>query len=700
MFHRALLAIAALAWVAPASAQSRAKDTEWPSYNADLSGTRYRPLDQINASNFNKLEVAWRFKTDSIGNRPEYKLEGTPLMVNGVVYATAGSRRAAIALDAATGELLWVHGEHEGERGASAPRQLSGRGLAYWSDGKEERIFYVTPGFRLICLDAKTGMLIPSFGKGGALDLKLDDDQTISAWNEKGEWVPDLVHGEIGLQSAPVVAKDTILIGAAFREGMTPKSMRNNKGYVRGFDVRTGKRLWTFHTIPKKGEFGYDTWDNGSAEYTGNTGVWSQITVDEQLGLVYLPVESPTGDYYGGHRPGNNLYGESLVCVDLKTGQRKWYFQLVHHPLWDMDISSAPLLGDINVNGKAIKAVAVPTKQGFLYVFDRVSGQPVWPIEERPAEKGNVPGEWYAPTQPFPTKPPAYSRNGVTPDVLVDFTPAIHDQALTNVAKFKLGPVFTPPAESKVEGPYSTLTLGTAAGGTNWPGGSYDPETHTVYVYACNACLVPIGVVPSPKEVSDMKYVMGTAGQRVQIARGPGENAGADSPRAPRAAAAPAGPPPSGGGGPNIYSLLSVNGLPLIKPPYGTISAINLDKGEIVWQTPHGDTPDAIRNNPALKGLNIPKTGQSDYNVGTLVTKTLVIAGDGQITTTSEHPRGAMLRGYDKATGQQVGAVWMPAAQSGSPMTYMLNGKQYIIVAVSGGAYSGEYIAFSLPSSD
>jgi quinoprotein glucose dehydrogenase len=696
MHHlRALLSIAAaLATTAGlASAQYVAKDTEWPSYNADVHGTRYRPLDQINASNFNKLEVAWRFKTDSIGNRPEYKLEGTPLMVNGVVYATAGSRRAAIALDAVTGELLWVHGEHEGERGGAAPRQLSGRGLAYWSDGKQERIFYITPGFRLIGLDAKTGALIPSFGKGGVVDLKLDDDQTISAWNAKGEWVPDLVHGEIGIQSAPVVAKDTILVGAAFREGMTPKSMRNNKGYARGFDVRTGKRLWIFHTIPMKGEFGYDTWLNGSADYTGNTGVWSQISVDEELGLAYLPVESPTGDYYGGHRQGNNLFGESIVAVDLKTGQRKWHYQLVHHPLWDMDISSAPILADINVNGRAIKSVAVPTKQGLLYVFDRTNGQPVWPIEEKPVEKGNVPGEWYAPTQPIPTKPPAYSRNGVTPDVFIDFTPAMHDQALTIASKYKIGPVFTPPVESKQDGPLATLTLGTAAGGTNWPGASYDPETHNVYAFACDACLVPIGVVPSPKEVSDMKYVLGMAGQQVEIARGPGENAGADSPPPPKATGAPAG------GGAGFFGL-SVQGLPLIKPPYGSISAINLDKGEIVWKVAHGDTPDFIRNHAALKGLNIPKTGQQTYNIGTLVTKTLVIAGDGQITTTTEHPRGAMLRAYDKATGKEVGAVFMAAPQSGSPMTYMMNGKQYIVVAISGGPYSGEYVAYTLPSED
>src|SRR5881397_2577852 len=435
-----LWAVLLAAIPASISAQTRTKDTEWPSYAADLAGTRYRPLDQINAANFNDLEIAWRIKTDNFGDRPEYKLEGTPLMVNGVLYATAGSRRAVIALDPATGELLWIHGEHEGKRGGAAPRQLSGRGLAYWSDGREERIFYVTPGFRLICLDAKTGVRIPSFGDNGEVDLKLNDDQEI---------LPDLITGEIGIQSAPVVAKDTVIIGAAFREGMTPRSMRNNKGYVRGFDVRTGKRLWIFHTIPKKGEFGYDTWEKGSAEYTGNTGVWTQITVDEQLGLVYLPVESPTSDFYGGHRPGNNLFGESLVCVDLKTGQRKWHFQMVHHPIWDYDLSSAPILADINVNGRAIKAVAVPSKESFLYVFDRVSGQPVWPIEERPAPKGDVPGEWYSPTQPFPTKPPAYARQAVTVDSLIDFTPALRAQALQNVENLKMGPMFNPPALSK-----------------------------------------------------------------------------------------------------------------------------------------------------------------------------------------------------------------------------------------------------------
>jgi quinoprotein glucose dehydrogenase len=666
---------------AGAYGQYHARETEWPTYAADLAGTRYRPFDQINASNYNDLEVAWRLKTDNFGNRPEYKLEGTPLMINGVLYTTAGSRRAAIAVDAATGELLWLHGEHEGKRGAAAPRQLSGRGLAYWSDGKEERIFYFTPGYRLVCLDAKTGARIPSFGKDGIVDLKLDDDQTI---------LPDLETGEIGLHSTPIVAGDTVIVGAAFREGFTPSSKRNNKGYVRGFDVRTGKRLWIFHTIPKKGEFGYDTWLKDSAEYTGNTGVWTQITVDEQLGLVYLPVESPTGDFYGGHRPGNNLFGESLVCVDLKTGKRKWHFQLVHHPLWDMDISSAPILADITVDGRAVKVVAQPSKQGFLYVLDRVTGKPVWPIEERPVEVGSVPGEWYSPTQPIPTKPAAYSRNGVSIDDLIDFTPEFRKQAEALVSRYHLGPVFTPPVVSQIDGPLATLTLGTADGGTNWPGGSYDPETHILYAFACNACLEPIGLVPPPKELSDMNYVYGTAGKEVRMINAAGTDSSADALK----------PVKKPAGSNDQWTVLSVDGLPLIKPPYGTISAINLDTGEIVWQIAHGETPDLIRNHPALKGLKIPRTGQETWNVGTLVTKTLVIAGDGMVTTGPDHPRGAMLRAYDKKTGKEVGAIYMPAPESGSPMTYMLNGKQYIVVAVSGGNYSGEYIAFALPSEE
>ena len=627
---------------------------EWPSYTGDTRGSRYSPLDQITRGNFSTLEVAWRFKTDQLGPRPEFKLEGTPLMVGGVLYTTAGTRRAVVALDAATGELLWMHAEQEGERGAAAPRPLSGRGLSYWTDGTAARILYVTPGYRLVALDAKTGALIPGFGVQGVVDLKAEMDQTI---------LPDLVTGEIGFQGAPVVARNVVIIGAAFREGGTPRSRTNNKGYIRGFDVRTGKRLWTFHTIPKRGEPGDDSWLKGSAEFTGNTGVWTQLTVDEELGLVYLPVESPTGDYYGGHRPGNNLYGESIVCLDLRTGVKQWHFQMVHHPIWDFDLSAAPILADITVDGKAIKSVAVPTKQGFLYVFDRVTGKPVWPIEEKPVEQGDVPGEWYAPTQPVPTRPAAYSRNGVSLDDLIDFTPELKAAGIALASRFKLGPIFTPPVVSKPDGPLGTLALGPTNGGTNWPGGSYDPETHVVYVGASNAAPNVLGLVQPPRTTSDMDYFAGIAPQASGLQGG-----------------------------------LAVQGLSLFKPPYATISAINLDKGDIVWQVAHGETPDAVRNHEALKGLTIPRTGQPGFLIGTLVTKTLVIAGETQVTTLPTRARGAMLRAYDKGTGVEVGAVLLPAPVSGSPMTYAVNGRQYIVVAVSGGAYSGEYIALRLPA--
>jgi quinoprotein glucose dehydrogenase len=677
--YGAVAAALMLASAAMAQTVTPVPDVEWRTYAGDLAASHYKPLDQINAANFNKLEVAWRFKTDSIGNRPEYKLEGTPLEIGGVIYTTAGTRRGVVALDAVTGELLWMHAEHEGARGAAAPRQLSGRGLAYWSNGADKRVLYVTPGYRLIALDANTGQPIPGFGVNGVVDLKQDFDQVIR---------PDLVTGEAGLHAAPVVAGNTIIVGTAFREGFTPATMHNNKGYVRAYDVRTGKRLWTFHTIPKKGEFGYDTWLNGSAEATGNTAVWTQMSVDEALNTAYLPIESPTSDFYGGQRPGPGLFGNTLVAVDLTTGARKWHFQQIHHEMWDYDNSSAPLLIDITVAGKPIKAVALPSKQGFLYVYDRVTGKPVWPMPERPTPKGDVPGEWYSPTQPIPTRPQAYARNGVAVDDLIDFTPELRAKAVDLVKNYKMGPVYTPPVVSTLPGPLGVLNM-SASGGTNWPGGSFDPETHTVYVYACNSCISSVGLQRPPAGMTDLDWVVGVAGQPVTMIRGPGENAGADAAAPPKSARADGG-----------YSRLTIDGLPLLKPPYSTITAINLDRGEIVWQIPHGETPDIVRNNPALKGLDIPRTGQTGYSIGTLVTKSLVIAGDPMVTTTAAHPRGAMLRAYDKTNGKEVGAVWMPAPQSGTPMTYSVGGRQYLVVAVSGGAYSGEYIAYSLPSAE
>ena len=659
-------------------AQYGAPDGQWSTYGGDLGHTRYSALDQIDAGNFSDLEVAWRFKTDNLGPAPEYRFQATPLMVDGIIYTTAGSRRAAVALDAETGELLWKYSMNEGERGAFAPRQLSGRGLAFWQNEDESTVIYVTPGYQMVALNADSGLPVETFGNNGVVDLKQNADQQI-----------DLVTGEIGLHATPIVAKDVIIIGAAHRTGGNPRSRENVKGYVRGFDVRTGERLWIFHNIPLPGEYGNESWLDDSSSYTGNTGVWAQISVDLELETVYLPVETATGDYYGGYRPGDNLFAESLLAVDLHSGERKWHFQLVHHGIWDHDIPCAPILADVVIDGQLRKIVAQPTKQAFLYVFDRVTGEPIWPIEERPVEIGDVPGEWYSPTQPFPTRPPAYDRQGVTENDLIDFTPGLRAEALEIASWYKLGPIFTPPVVSNIDGPLGILMAPATGGGTNWPGGSYDPETNILYV-SSNSSVTGLAVVPPYPGQSDMAYIQGNAATGPRTSGGAGSSVGGGrtefSPAQRQRPQSSRGTPPIG---------IRVQGLPLLKPPYGTISAIDLREGTIAWQIPHGQTPDRVAQHPMLKGIDLPRTGQN-ASVGTLVTKTLLIAGEGELTVDENGVRRAMLRAYHKTTGTEVGAVALPAPQSGSPMTYMLNGEQYIVLAVSGGGYSGELIALRL----
>ena len=621
---------------------------EWRSYGGDIANTRYSGLDEISAENFGDLEVAWRVNTANFGPNPEYNFQSTPLMVDGVLYSTAGSRRSVIALDAGTGELLWMHRLDEGERGAAAPRRLSGRGLAYRDDGEDGQIFYVTPGYQLIGLDATSGNRLTDFGTNGIVDLKQNFDQDI-----------DLVTGEAGLHATPLVAGDTIVIGAAHLPGSTPRSMRNVKGYIRGFDALSGDRKWIFHTIPGADDFGNDTWLNDSWRYTGNTGVWGQISVDLELGIAYLPTEMPTNDYYGGHRHGDNLFSDSLIAVDLETGDRLWHYQFIHHDVWDWDLPCAPILADVVIDGVERKIVAQPTKQAWLYVFDRETGEPIWPIEEREVEQSTVPGELLAPTQPFVTRPPAYDRQGVTLDDLIDFTPEIKRRAEAIAERHRLGPIFTPPTVSDPNGVAGTLMLPSQAGGTNWPGGSIDPETGIAYLYTFTT-VVSLGLINDP-ERSDMNFIRGRSREI-----------------------------------PAAEVALNVDGIPLVKPPWGRITAIDLKVGEILWQIPHGETPDNIRNHPLLTGVDLPRTGRVG-RVGTLVTKTLVIAGEAGTFTTSSGEEGAMLRAYDKATGEEVGAVYMPAGASGSPMTYMHNGRQYIVLAISGGGFAGELIAFRLP---
>jgi len=650
-----------------ASTDEALPDTEWRHYAGDLGSHRYSPLDQINAGNFNDLEIAWRFKTDSFGPRPEYMYEGTPLLIKGLMYVTAGSRRDVVCLNPRTGEVIWMHSEDEGQRGVHAPRQLSGHGVAYWSDGKDERIVYVTPGYRLIALDAATGVLVKSFGVNGVVDLKMNDDQQI-----------DLVTGEVGLHSTPVVAKNTIVVGAAHLSGDVPRYRTNVKGYVRGFDARTGKRKWIFHAIPRKGEFGYDTWlRKGDAERAGNTGAWAQMSVDLEFNTVYLPVELPTGDQVGIYREGPTLFSESIVAVDLDTGQRKWHYQTIHHGLWDRDIPCAAIICDIPHEGRIVKALAQPTKQGFLYVLDRQNGKPVWPIPETPVPAGDVPGEWYSPTQPIPSKPPAYSVQNVNADTIIDFTPELHAKGLELISHYRTDGVYNPPTLGTTNGSWGSLCAPGLLGGTNWPGGCYDPDTQIVYLFSQNSVAV-LGIVPGDPKYTQFEYVHGVP-------------SAASMPAGPMGSVSPPGPPHATPDGES-----TVDGLPLLKPPYGVISAIDLKSGDIAWQVAHGETPDNVKHHPALKGLDIPRTGRPGI-LGPLVTKTLVICGEAGFATTPFGVRGAMLRAYDKTTGDEKGAVYIPAPQSGAPMTYMLDGQQYIVLAIGGGNYSAELVAFRLP---
>jgi len=675
-----LFLLPAIASLAPiAHAQTGAPNGEWPTYGGDLGHTRYAGLAGIDAGNFAELEVAWRFKTDNLGPSPEYRLQSTPLMVDGVLYSTGGTRRAVVALDARTGELLWKFALNEGERGATAPRQLSGRGLAFWREGDEARVVYVTPGYQMVALDAETGRPVAEFGDNGVVDLMRQLDQPF-----------DLALGRIGLHATPTIANGVIIVGAAHHTGGNPPSRENIKGFVRGYDVRTGERLWIFHTVPLPGQYGYETWEGDSAAYTGNTGVWAQISVDPELNMAYLPVEAATGDYYGANRPGDNLFADTLLAVDLHTGERRWHYQLIHHGIWDHDIPCAPILIDITVDGRPIKAVAQPTKQAFLFVFDRETGEPVWPIVEQPVPAGDVPGEWYSPTQPFPTKPPAYDRQGITADDLIDFTPELRAKALELASWYQMGPLYTPAVVSHIDGPLGTLMVPSIAGGTNWPGGSFDPETNMLYVFS-NSGVSGLGVVPPYPGQSDMAYIQGNA------ATGPRTSGGAGSAASggrTEFTAAQRERPTSSRGRPPIG--LRVDGLPLLKPPYGVIAAIDMNRGEIAWQIPHGQTPDRVRNHPALAGIELPRTGQNGL-IGTLVTKTLLIAGDAQMTTGEDGASRAMLRAYDKATGEERATLPLPAPQTGSPMTYELDGEQYLVIAVSGSHHSGELIAFRQP---
>jgi len=613
---------------------------EWRHYGGDAGGTKYSPLDQINASNVSKLQIAWRWKTSTLGPPVDSNWEVTPLMIGSTVYFTAGSMRAAVAVDAASGDTKWIYRLDEGTRGSRAPR-INNRGLAYWSDNAgNERIILITPGYQMVALNAKSGKTIPDFGTGGIVDL----------WNGLGREVQP---NQIGSSSPAIIVGDVVVMGAALLGGNSPPTMNNVPGYIRGYDVRSGKLLWTFHTVPKPGEFGYETWEDHSADHNGNTAAWAPLSADLELGYVYIPVEMPTGDYYGGHRPGDNLFADSVLCLDAKTGKRVWHYQLVHHDVWDFDIGSAPVLLDVNVAGRPVKIIAQVTKQGFTYVFNRVTGEPIWPIVERPVPQTDVPMEKTSPTQPFPTKPLPFDRQGVTVDDLIDFTPAIKAEALRIASQYKLGPLFTPPIVENTGGKLATLTVPHNQGAANWESAAADPETGILYVPSITnwwgSALTPGGTR------SDMAYV--------------GRASRVEAPM----------------------------GLPLIKPPWGRITAIDLNTGDHVWMVPNGHVPDYIKNNPALAGIDLSGAGNPERSP-LLVTKTLLFSGDGAgLFSSGPQGGGKLFRALDKKSGKTVFEMELPLNETGLPMTYMAGGKQYIVLAVGARNTAAELIALSLP---
>ncbi len=638
MFNRTrtALAVSLFASALPLCAQTGTQNGQWRYYGGDNYNSRYSTLDQVNEQNVGQLQVAWRWKSTNFGPTPQATSETTPLMVNGVLYFTAGTRRTLVAADAATGETIWTHRVDEVDRGAV---RQNNRGVAYWSDGQgNERVIAVTPGYQLFVVDAKTGESVSNFGNKGIVDLWLGLDRD-------GKVKP----GTIGLTSAPIVVKDVIVVGMASGVGVSLPTLDNTPGYIRGYDIRTGKLVWTFHTVPKKGEPGAETWGEDSRgipsnEFTGNTGAWGSLAADDELGIVYVPTEAPSGDLNGSQRPGNNLYSDSILALDAKTGRKIWHYQVLHHDVWDWDIPTGPVLLDVTQNGRKMKAIAVVTKQAFTYVFNRETGVPLWPIDERPVPQSDVPGEKTSPTQPFPTKPAAFDYQGYSPDMLADFTPEIKAEALKAVERYKLGPIFTPPIlKDNPEKKEGTFQLPGAGGGANWMGAAADLETGYFYIPSTTAPYIS-SLINDPAR-SEMPWIAGGS----------------------------------------LGGLPTPGGLPLLKPPYGRVSAYDLNTGDTAWMTPYGTPPANVVNNPTLKAINydMTKLGGSDRSP-LLVTKTLLFGG------------GTKLRVLDKKTGRIISEIEVGGNVTGGPMTYMLGGRQFIVVTV-GGQQGHEFVALALP---
>lgn len=643
---RSLLTVGlAVACSWPLAAQSN-RSVEWRYWGGDAGSTRYTPLDQINAENFSRLQVAWVWRGDNYGREADNILRATPIYVDGVLYSVAGERRTVVAIDPATGETLWMFREPPTKRWEDSMRKNYGKGVAYAEVDGRGVIYAVTPAFFLHALDAKTGRPVERFGSKGTVDLLADLGYPYDPY----AGLPREL-GYITNSSPPIVVNGVVVVGNSHEQGYYQTIKEHVPGHILAYDAATGKHLWKFNVIPRPGEFGHDTWEGDAWRENGNVSAWAPLSADPERGIVYIPTDPPTNDYYGGHRPGSTLFATSVIALEARTGRRVWHFQTVHHDIWNYDNPHAPQLVDITVSGRRIPAVVQVTKQGWAYVFNRETGEPVWPIEERPVPQSDVPGERTWPTQPFPTKPAPFEMQGITVDDLIDFTPELRAKARARADSFRLGPLFNPPAlPDPKTGLRASMHCPGANGGANIPGGAaIDPETGILYVASTKGCSAP--VLRPGKELnpdSDMDFVT----------RGPG-----------------------GVGG--------VDGLPLLKPPYGRITAIDLNTGEHLWWIPNGDSPDNVKNHPALRGLDIPPTGKGAHATA-IVTKTLLIYGEG---------RGgeALLHAVDKRTGKELGTVEIPAPTNTAPMSYLHDDKQYIVVAVGSGQHRGSLVALRLP---
>ena len=651
-------------------AQGTVPKGEWRYIGGDAAHTRYLPLDQINASNFEQLQVAWVWRGDNFGPAVDYVFRSTPIYADGVLYTVAGQRRTVAAIDPATGETLWAYREPNTTRYERGMRNNYGKGVAYGEVNGRGVIYYTSPAFFLHALDAKTGEHLESWGthvpirgfpRSGVIDMLPDLVRDWEPWTTSGlvydpeKGIPREL-GNLSTSSPPIVVNGVVVVGNVHEQGYYQTRIENIPGDILAYDAGSGKHLWKFHVIPRPGEFGHETWENDAWKRTGDVSSWAPMSADPERGIVYIPTNPPTIDFFGGFRPGNNLFGTSILALDVKTGKRVWHFQTVHHDIWNFDNPTAPVLLNASVNGRRTPILVQTTKQGFAYTFNRVTGEPIWPIVERPVAQSDLPGEKLSPTQPFPTRPAAFEIQELTEDLLIDFTPALRQEALEIIKNYKVGPVFNPPIQvGHPSGLRSFVSCPSGASNIYGPTAA-DPETGVVYVSSERACRAENIVPGSQMDKPDDAKTTGKTLSRWVVA--------------------------------NRGDLRGPQGLPIWKPPYGSIVAIDMNTGEHLWRIPNGDTPEHIKNHPALKGVSLPNTGQQSHAV-MMVTPTLLMTAPGGTD--------AVLHAVDKASGKRVGTVKLPAPGQYGMMGYLHEGKQYVVVQIMGPRYPGSLVALRLP---